>query len=93
MRAAYGVTPAAVYELVHVCQACAVRLHINVIATTILRTAVLTHNLRSEGLQPDGKQVTVRWNSTTAYARIGGNWRMLHSHWSLTAPPCLRGIF
>jgi hypothetical protein len=25
MRAAYGVTPAAVYELVHVCQACAVR--------------------------------------------------------------------
>jgi hypothetical protein len=28
MRAAYGVTPAAVYELVHVCQARGVRLHI-----------------------------------------------------------------
>jgi uncharacterized protein (TIGR02246 family) len=55
--------------------------------------AVLTYNLRSEGLQPDGKQVTVRWNSTAVYARIGGAWRMIHSHWSLTAPPCLRGIF
>lgn len=39
MRAAYGVTPAAVYELVHVCQARAVRLHINVIATALLCTA------------------------------------------------------
>jgi ketosteroid isomerase-like protein len=55
--------------------------------------AVLTYNLRSEGLQPDGKQVTVRWNSTAVYARVGSNWRMIHSHWSLTAPPCLRGIF
>jgi hypothetical protein len=39
MRAAFGVTPAAVYELVHVCQARAVRPHINVIATAILCTA------------------------------------------------------
>lgn len=39
MRAAYDVTPAAVYELVHVCQARAVRLHINVIATALLCTA------------------------------------------------------
>jgi uncharacterized protein len=39
MRAAYGVTPAAVYELVHVCQAHGVRLHIDVIATAILCTA------------------------------------------------------
>jgi ketosteroid isomerase-like protein len=55
--------------------------------------AVLTYNLRSEALQPDGKEVTVRWNSTAVYARIGGRWQMIHSHWSLTAPPCLRGIF
>lgn len=55
--------------------------------------AVLTYNLRSEAVQPDGKQVTVRWNSTAVYARIDGNWRMIHSHWSLTAAPCLRGIF
>lgn len=55
--------------------------------------AVLTYNLRSEALQPDGKEVTVRWNSTSVYARIDGRWQMIHSHWSLTAAPCLRGIF
>jgi len=54
--------------------------------------AVLTYNLRSEAVQPDGRQVTVRWNSTSVYARFGRDWRMIHSHWSLTAPPCLRGI-
>jgi ketosteroid isomerase-like protein len=55
--------------------------------------AVLTYNLRSEALQPDGKQVTVRWNSTSVYARTGAKWQVIHSHWSLTAAPCLRGIF
>ena len=54
--------------------------------------AVLSYNLRSEAVQPDGRQVTVRWNSTSVYARTGGRWKMIHSHWSLTAPPCLRGI-
>lgn len=54
--------------------------------------AVLTYNLRSEAVQPDGRQVTVRWNSTSVYARFGREWRVIHSHWSLTAPPCLRGI-
>ncbi|HJU66518.1 MAG TPA: nuclear transport factor 2 family protein [Gemmatimonadaceae bacterium] len=55
--------------------------------------AVLTYNLRSEGVQPDGKQVTVRWNSTSVYARMGREWKMIHSHWSLTALPCARGVF
>jgi len=55
--------------------------------------AVLTYNLRSEALQPDGKQVAVRWNSTSVYARSSSKWQMIHSHWSLTAAPCLRGIF
>lgn len=54
--------------------------------------AVLTYNLRSEAVQPDGKKVTVRWNSTSVYARMGREWKMIHSHWSLTAPACLRGI-
>jgi ketosteroid isomerase-like protein len=53
--------------------------------------AVLTYNLRDDAVQPDGKRVTVRWNSTSVYARLGGTWRVIHSHWSLTAPPCLRG--
>lgn len=53
--------------------------------------AVLTYNLHSEVVQSDGKQATVRWNSTSVYARIGREWKTVHSHWSLTAPPCLRG--
>jgi ketosteroid isomerase-like protein len=52
---------------------------------------VLTYNLRNDAVQPDGKQVTVRWNSTSVYARLGREWKIIHSHWSLTAPPCLRG--
>jgi ketosteroid isomerase-like protein len=54
--------------------------------------AVLTYNLRSEGILPDGKQVTVRWNSSSVYARIGGQWKVVHSHWSLTAPPSGKGV-
>ena len=54
--------------------------------------AVLTYNLRSEAVLPDGKPVTVRWNSTSVYARIGGAWKVIHSHWSLTTPPCAKGI-
>jgi ketosteroid isomerase-like protein len=53
--------------------------------------AVLTYNLRSEGVQPDGKQITVRWNSSSVYARMGREWKVIHSHWSLTAHPCARG--
>ena len=54
--------------------------------------AVLTYNLRSEAVQPDGKQVVVRWNSTSDYARTGREWKTIHSHWSLTAHPCAKGI-
>jgi ketosteroid isomerase-like protein len=54
--------------------------------------AVLTYNLRSEAVKPDGKTVTVRWNSTSVYARTGSEWKVLHSHWSLTALPCAAGI-
>jgi ketosteroid isomerase-like protein len=52
---------------------------------------VLTYNLRNATEQSDGKQVTVLWNSTSVYARYGRKWKVIHSHWSLTAPPCLRG--
>src|SRR5262249_20984013 len=31
--------------------------------------AVLGYNLRSEGVQPDGTPMTVRWNSSSVYAR------------------------
>jgi uncharacterized protein (TIGR02246 family) len=54
--------------------------------------AVLTYNLRSDAVQPDGKQVTVRWNSSSVYVRLGGQWKVIHSHWSLTAPPSAKGV-
>ena len=53
--------------------------------------AVLTYNLRSEGVQPDGKSVAARWNSTSVYVRTGREWKVAHSHWSLTALPCAKG--
>ena len=49
--------------------------------------AVLSYNLRNEFVQPDGKVGTSRWNSTSVYARVGGAWKVVHSHWSLTKPP------
>ena len=54
--------------------------------------AVLTYNLRSEVIQADGGQATVRWNSTSVYFCRDGQWKTVHSHWSLTALPSLRGI-
>jgi ketosteroid isomerase-like protein len=48
--------------------------------------ALLTFNLVSNGRQPDGSPITVRWNSTETYARINGAWRIIHSHWSFTQP-------
>ena len=54
--------------------------------------AVLTYNLVSESVQPDGKHVPIRWNSSSVYVRIGQNWKVIHSHWSLTALPCAKGI-
>jgi ketosteroid isomerase-like protein len=55
-------------------------------------TAVLSYNLRSDAIQPDGKETTVRWNSTSVYVRVSGEWKTIHSHWSLTAHPSLKGI-
>src|SRR2546430_1288642 len=54
--------------------------------------AVLAYNLRSEAIQPDGKQATIRWNSTSVYALINREWKVIHSHWSLTTLPCAKGI-
>lgn len=50
--------------------------------------AVLTFNLEDEATPPNGgPKHTVRWNSTEVYRRIGGNWKIIHSHWSYTKPP------
>jgi ketosteroid isomerase-like protein len=46
--------------------------------------AVLTYNLVSHGVGPDGKPITTRWNSSTVYGRIEGRWKIVHSHFSIT---------
>ena len=50
-------------------------------------TALLTFNLVNYRTLADGtEQPVVRWNSTEAYARIDGRWRIIHSHWSYVKP-------
>ena len=48
--------------------------------------AILTYNLVNYARRPDGEAVISRWNSTTAYVRVDGRWKVLHSHWSFTKP-------
>jgi len=49
--------------------------------------ALLTFNLVNYRKSTDGtEQPFVRWNSTETYARIGGRWRIIHSHWSYVKP-------
>lgn len=48
--------------------------------------AVLTYNLVSRSRSPDGQPRETRWNSSSVYHRFGRDWRMIHSHWSFTAP-------
>ena len=49
--------------------------------------ALRTFNLVSYGTPPGGPEVVVaRWNSTEIYSRIGGKWKIIHSHWSTTKP-------
>ena len=48
--------------------------------------AILTYNLVSHGRSPSGEAMLVKWNSTAVYARIDGQWKIVHSHWSFTKP-------
>jgi ketosteroid isomerase-like protein len=49
--------------------------------------AILTFNLVSYRTRPDGTEAAIsHWNSTEAYARIDGHWRIVHSHWSFVQP-------
>lgn len=49
--------------------------------------AILTFNLVSYRRRADGTEhVIAHWNSTEAYARIDGRWRIVHSHWSFVRP-------
>ena len=49
--------------------------------------ALLTFNLVNYGELPNGpERVLSRWNSTEVYRRIGGAWKIIHSHWSFIQP-------
>ena len=48
--------------------------------------AILSYNLISHTRAPNGEARAVRWNSTAVYARHQGQWKIVHSHWSLTKP-------
>ena len=44
--------------------------------------AVLT--FRFDSTSSEGEQA--RWNCTEVYRRIGGDWSIIHTHWSFTRP-------
>ena len=48
--------------------------------------AILSYNLVSHARGPNGEPRIVRWNSTAVYARHQGQWKIVHSHWSITKP-------
>lgn len=48
--------------------------------------AVLSYQLISRAVMPDGSRVTIRWNSTKVYSRIGRSWKLVHDHWSFIKP-------
>ena len=48
--------------------------------------AILSYNLVTYSQRPDGGPQVTHWNTTEAYALIGGKWKIVHSHFSLTQP-------
>ena len=48
--------------------------------------AILSYNLVTYSQGADGAPRVTRWNTTEAYALIGGKWKIVHSHFSLTLP-------
>lgn len=48
---------------------------------------LLTYNLTNYGKISGGPEsVLARWNASQMYARVGGPWKIVHSHWSFTKP-------
>jgi ketosteroid isomerase-like protein len=48
--------------------------------------AVLSYQLMSHGVMPDGSPLTMRWNSTKVYGLFDGHWKLFHDHWSFIKP-------
>lgn len=48
--------------------------------------AVLTYNLTNYARNPRGEMQKFCWNTTEVYLNTGGDWKIIHSHWSFTKP-------
>lgn len=48
--------------------------------------AVLSYQLMSHAIMPNGSPLTIRWNSTKVYGLFDGNWKLFHDHWSFVKP-------
>ncbi len=49
--------------------------------------ALLTFNLINYGRVGDSPETELaRWNASEVYCLSGGQWRLIHSHWSYTRP-------
>ncbi len=48
--------------------------------------AMLTFNFVSQVRLSQGSEREMRWNATEVYRHRNGQWRIIHSHWSLTQP-------
>ena len=61
---------------------------INPVVSVDGNVAVLTFNLVNYGKPVGSERETVlaRWNATEVYRRAGGEWRIIHTHWSFTQP-------
>ncbi|MFH1943284.1 MAG: DUF4440 domain-containing protein [bacterium] len=49
-------------------------------------TAVLTFNLIDFAPETESTPTKTQWNSTEVYAKMGGTWKIIHSHWSYVKP-------
>src|SRR5438477_6567817 len=48
--------------------------------------AVLSYQLMSHAIMPNGSPLTIRWNSTKVYGLFDGRWKLFHDHWSYVKP-------
>jgi ketosteroid isomerase-like protein len=48
--------------------------------------AILSYQLVSHAILPDGSRRIARWNSTKVYGLFGKDWKLVHDHWSFIKP-------
>ena len=63
--------------------------HYEMVDTKVQRlgnVAVLSYQLMSHAIMPNGSPLTVRWNSTKVYGIFDGKWKLFHDHWSFIQP-------